>query len=75
MGRGNQYIQFVRVWYCKLPTNGKQLPALFCTGLLVLSLCQTQILQNVLLLTLDILLFQMFLSAFQQFYNDDDASL
>ena len=26
-GRGNQYIQFVRVLYCKLPTNGKQLPA------------------------------------------------
>ena len=23
--RGNQYIQFVRVLYCKLPTNGKQL--------------------------------------------------
>ena len=26
-GRGNQYIQFVRVLYCKLPTNSKQLPA------------------------------------------------
>ena len=26
-GRGNQYIQFVRVLYCKLPTNAKQLPA------------------------------------------------
>ena len=26
-GRGNQYIQFVRVLYCKLPTNRKQLPA------------------------------------------------
>ena len=26
-GRGNQHIQFVRVLYCKLPTNGKQLPA------------------------------------------------
>ena len=25
-GRGNQYIQFIRVLYCKLP-NGKQLPA------------------------------------------------
>ena len=25
--RGNQYIQFVRVLYSKLPTNGKQLPA------------------------------------------------
>ena len=25
--RGNQYIQFVRVLYCKLPTNGKQPPA------------------------------------------------
>ena len=27
-GRGNQYIQFIRVLYCKLPTNGKQLPAI-----------------------------------------------
>ena len=26
-GRGNQYIQFVWVLYCKLPTNSKQLPA------------------------------------------------
>ena len=26
-GRGNQYIQFVRVLYCKWLTNGKQLPA------------------------------------------------
>ena len=26
-GRGNQYIQFVKVLYCKLPTNDKQLPA------------------------------------------------
>ena len=26
-GRGNQYIQFVRVLYCKLPTNSKQLSA------------------------------------------------
>ena len=26
-GRGNQYIQFTRVEYCKLPTNGKQQPA------------------------------------------------
>ena len=26
-GRGNQYMQFLRVLYCKLPTNGKQLPA------------------------------------------------
>ena len=25
-GRGNQYTQFVMVLYCKLPTNGKQLP-------------------------------------------------
>ena len=25
--RGNQYIKFVRVRYCKLLTNGKQLPA------------------------------------------------
>ena len=27
-GRGNQYIQLVKVLYCKLPTNGKQLPAI-----------------------------------------------
>ena len=27
-GRGNQYIQLVKVVYCKLPTNGKQLPTL-----------------------------------------------
>ena len=26
-GRGNQYIQFIRVLYCKQLTNGKQLPA------------------------------------------------
>ena len=26
MRRGNQYIQLVKVLYCKLPTNGKQLP-------------------------------------------------
>ena len=26
-GRGNQYIEFARVLYCKLPTNGKELPA------------------------------------------------
>ena len=26
-GRGNQYIEFVRVVYCRLPTNSKQLPA------------------------------------------------
>ena len=26
-GGGNQYIEFARVLYCKLPTNGKQLPA------------------------------------------------
>ena len=25
MGRGNQYIQLVKVLYCKLPTIGKQL--------------------------------------------------
>ena len=25
-GRGNKYIEFARVLYCKLPTNGKQLP-------------------------------------------------
>ena len=27
MGRGNQYIQLVKVLYCKLPTIGEQLPA------------------------------------------------
>ena len=27
VGRGNQYIQLVKVLYCNLPTNGKQLPA------------------------------------------------
>ena len=27
MDRGDQYIQLVKVLYCKLPTNGKQLPA------------------------------------------------
>ena len=27
MGRGNQYIQLVKVPYCKLPTDGKQLQA------------------------------------------------
>ena len=26
-GGGNQNVQIVRVLYCKLPTNGKQLPA------------------------------------------------
>ena len=26
-GRGKQYIEFARVVYCKLPTNGRQLPA------------------------------------------------
>ena len=26
-GRGNQYIQLVKVMYCKLQTNSKQLPA------------------------------------------------
>ena len=26
-GSGNQYIQLVKVLYCKLPTSGKQLPA------------------------------------------------
>ena len=31
-GRGNQYIQFVRVLYCKLPTNSKQLPAFLLKG-------------------------------------------
>ena len=32
-GRGNQYIQFARVVYCKLPTNGKQLPAFPLTAM------------------------------------------
>ena len=27
MGRGNQYIELVKVLYCKLSTKGKQLPA------------------------------------------------
>ena len=27
-GRGNQYIEFVGDVYCKLPTNGKELPSL-----------------------------------------------
>ena len=27
MGRGNQYLQLVKVLYCKLPTFGKQLPS------------------------------------------------
>ena len=27
VGRGNQYIQLVKVLYCKLSINGKQLPA------------------------------------------------
>ena len=26
-GRGNQYMQLAKALYCKLPTNGKQLPA------------------------------------------------
>ena len=26
-GRGNQYIQLIKLLYCKLQTNGKQLPA------------------------------------------------
>ena len=34
-GRGNQYIQFVRVLYCKLPTNGKQLPAYLMFGICI----------------------------------------
>ena len=32
MGRGNQYIELVKVLYCKLPTNGKQLPAFSFEG-------------------------------------------
>ena len=27
MGRGNQYIQLIKVLYCKLPTIGKKLPS------------------------------------------------
>ena len=27
-GRGNQYMKLVRVLYCKLPKNSKQLPAI-----------------------------------------------
>ena len=33
-GRGNQYIKFARVVYCKLPTNGKQLPAFPLTAMM-----------------------------------------
>ena len=36
MGRGNQYIQLIKVLYCKLPTTGKQLPA-FPHGVWVLN--------------------------------------
>ena len=32
-GRGNQYIEFARVVYCKLPTNSKQLPAFPLTAM------------------------------------------
>ena len=32
-GRGNQYIEFARVVYCKLPTNGKKLPAFPLTAM------------------------------------------
>ena len=32
-GRGNQYIEFARVVYCKLPTNDKQLPAFPLTAM------------------------------------------
>ena len=38
-GRGNQYIQFVRILYCKLPTNGKQLPTFPLEAARVLPLC------------------------------------
>ena len=30
VGRGNQYIQLVKILHCKLPTIGKQLPTLQC---------------------------------------------
>ena len=33
-GKGNQYIEFARVLYCKLPTNGKQLPAFPLTAMM-----------------------------------------
>ena len=33
VGRGNQYIQLVKVLYCKLPTIDKQLPATKVQGL------------------------------------------
>ena len=33
-GRGNQNIQFVRVLYCKLPTNDKQFPAFPLQGMM-----------------------------------------
>ena len=33
-GRGNQYIEFARVVYCKLPTNGKQLLAFPLTAMM-----------------------------------------
>ena len=32
-GRGNQYIEFARDVYCKLPTNGKQLLAFPLTAM------------------------------------------
>ena len=32
MGKGNQYIELVKIVYCKLPTNGKQLPAFLGQG-------------------------------------------
>ena len=34
-GRGNRYIQLVKVLYCKLPTNRKQLPAFPLEAMLV----------------------------------------
>ena len=33
-GRGNQYIQFIKVLYYKLPTNDKQLPAFLLEAML-----------------------------------------
>ena len=32
-GRGNQFIEFARVVYCKLPTNGKKLPGFPLTAM------------------------------------------
>ena len=46
-GRGNQYIEFARVVYCKLPTNGKQLPPFPLKAVMVLPFCHRGPLQKV----------------------------